>query len=160
MRRAAREPPGTMESGGVYTCRQLSGGSSCTHGDNSFSYIHTHSYTHTYTRMYTHNTHTRMYIHNTQHIHTYTCAHTTHTYEHTLHIHICTNTTHMYIDSTHTYTYVHRQHIHTNTYTHTSVRFSRSVVSDSSRPHESQHTRPPCPSPTPGLHSDSRPSSQ
>ena len=29
-----------------------------------------------------------------------------------------------------------------------SVQFSRSVVSDSLRPHESQHTRPPCPSPT------------
>ena len=29
------------------------------------------------------------------------------------------------------------------------VQFSRSVVSDSLRPHESQHTRPPCPSPTP-----------
>ena len=28
------------------------------------------------------------------------------------------------------------------------------------RPHESQHTRPPCPSPTPGVHSDSHPSSQ
>ena len=41
-----------------------------------------------------------------------------------------------------------------------SVQFSRSVVSDSSRPHESQHTRPPCPSPTPGVHQDSRPLSQ
>ena len=41
-----------------------------------------------------------------------------------------------------------------------SVQFSRSVVSDSLRPHESQHIRPPCPSPTPGGHSDSRPSSQ
>ena len=41
-----------------------------------------------------------------------------------------------------------------------SVQFSPSVVSDSSRPHESQHARPPCPSPTPGVHSDSRPSSQ
>ena len=30
-----------------------------------------------------------------------------------------------------------------------SVQFSRSVVSDSLRPHESQRTRPPCPSPTP-----------
>ena len=40
-----------------------------------------------------------------------------------------------------------------------SVQLSRSVVSDSLRPHESQHTRPPCPSPTPGVHSDSRPSS-
>ena len=41
-----------------------------------------------------------------------------------------------------------------------SVQFSRSVVSNSLRPHESQHARPPCPSPTPGVHSDSRPSSQ
>ena len=41
-----------------------------------------------------------------------------------------------------------------------SVQFGHSVVSDSSRPHESQHTRPPCPSPTPGVHSDSHPSSQ
>ena len=37
---------------------------------------------------------------------------------------------------------------------------SRSVVSDSLRPHESQHARPPCPSPNPGVHTDSRPSSQ
>ena len=41
-----------------------------------------------------------------------------------------------------------------------SVQFSRSVVSNSLRPHESQHARPPCPSPTPGVHSDSCPSSQ
>ena len=41
-----------------------------------------------------------------------------------------------------------------------SVQFSRSVVSDSLRPHEPQHTRPPCPSPTPGIQPDSRPSSQ
>ena len=41
-----------------------------------------------------------------------------------------------------------------------SVQFSRSVVSNSLRPHELQHARPPCPSPTPGVHSDSRPSSQ
>ena len=38
--------------------------------------------------------------------------------------------------------------------------FSRSVVSDSLRPHEFQHARPPCPSPTPGVHSDSYPSSR
>ena len=38
-----------------------------------------------------------------------------------------------------------------------SVQFSRSVMSDSLRPHESQHARAPCPSPTPRLHSDSRP---
>ena len=38
-----------------------------------------------------------------------------------------------------------------------SVRFSCSVVSDSLPPHESQHTRPPCPSPSPGVHSNSRP---
>ena len=40
-----------------------------------------------------------------------------------------------------------------------SVQFSRSVVSDSLRPHESQHARPPCPIPTPGVHSNSCPSS-
>ena len=40
-----------------------------------------------------------------------------------------------------------------------SVQFSRSVVSDSLRHHESLHARPPCPPPTPGVHSDSRPSS-
>ena len=41
-----------------------------------------------------------------------------------------------------------------------SVQFSCSVVSDSLRPHESQHARPPCPSPAPGVHSNSCPSSQ
>ena len=41
-----------------------------------------------------------------------------------------------------------------------SLQFSRSVVFNSLRPHESQHARPPCPSPTPGVHSDSHPSSQ
>ena len=40
------------------------------------------------------------------------------------------------------------------------VQFSRLVVSDSLRPHELQHSRPPCPSPTPGVHPDSCPSSQ
>ena len=34
-----------------------------------------------------------------------------------------------------------------------SVQFSRSVVSNSLRPHEPQHARPPCPSPTPGVDS-------
>ena len=33
-------------------------------------------------------------------------------------------------------------------------------MSDSLRPHESQHARPPCPSPTPGVHLNSRPSSR
>ena len=41
-----------------------------------------------------------------------------------------------------------------------SVQFSCSVVSDSLRPHEFQHARPPCPSPTPRVHSNSHPSSQ
>ena len=41
-----------------------------------------------------------------------------------------------------------------------SVQFSRSVMSNSLWPHESQHARPPCPSPTPGVHSDSCPLSQ
>ena len=38
-----------------------------------------------------------------------------------------------------------------------SDQISRSVMSNSLRPHESQHARPPSPSPTPGVHSDSRP---
>ena len=41
-----------------------------------------------------------------------------------------------------------------------SVQFSCSVVSDSLRLHELQHARPPCPSPTPRVHSASRPLSQ
>ena len=41
-----------------------------------------------------------------------------------------------------------------------SDQISRLVMSDSLRPHESQHARPPCPSPTSGVHPDSRPSSQ
>ena len=45
-------------------------------------------------------------------------------------------------------------------YMFSSVQFRRSVVSDSLRPHELQHARPPCPSPTLGVHWDSRPSSQ
>ena len=40
-----------------------------------------------------------------------------------------------------------------------SVQFSHSVVSDSLRPHKSQHARPPCPSLSPRVHSNSRPSS-
>ena len=41
-----------------------------------------------------------------------------------------------------------------------SVQFSCSVVSNPLQPHESQHVRPPCPSPTPGVHSNSCPSSR
>ena len=41
-----------------------------------------------------------------------------------------------------------------------SIQFSRSVVSDSLQPHELQHARPPCPSPTPRVYSDSCPSSR
>ena len=41
-----------------------------------------------------------------------------------------------------------------------SVQFTRSVMSDSLWPHESQHARPPCPSPTPGVHPNPCPSSR
>ena len=41
-----------------------------------------------------------------------------------------------------------------------SVQFSCSVESDSLQPHESQNARPPCPSPTPGVYSNSCPSSR
>ena len=40
------------------------------------------------------------------------------------------------------------------------LQFSRSVVSDYLRPHELQHAKPPCPSPTPGVHPNSCPLSQ
>ena len=61
------------------------------------------------------------------------------------------------------YTYTHT-YIESHIYTHVdiciSVQFSHSVVSNSLQPHESQHTSPPCPSPTPRVHSNSCPSSQ
>ena len=41
-----------------------------------------------------------------------------------------------------------------------SVQFSRSIMSDSLQPHGPQHARPPCPSPIPGVYSDSCPLSQ
>ena len=52
---------------------------------------------------------------------------------------------------------------HSDLQAHISVnlsQFSHSVMSDSLRSHESQHTRPPCPSPSPGIHSNSCPSSR
>ena len=58
-------------------------------------------------------------------------------------------------------TWVCRMPIHCNEPTiFGTVQFSCSVVSDSLRPHESQHATPLCPSQTPGVHSDSSPSSQ
>ena len=50
---------------------------------------------------------------------------------------------------------IEQQHSH-----RLSVQFSRSLVSDSLQPHESQHARPPCPSPPPGVYSNSCPLSQ
>ena len=50
---------------------------------------------------------------------------------------------------------------HTMRNTHVvSVQFSHSVMSDPLRPHQPQHARPPCPSPTPRVHSNSCPLSQ
>ena len=43
---------------------------------------------------------------------------------------------------------------------YSSVLFSHSVMSDPLRPHEPQHTRPPCPSPTPGAYPNSCPLSR
>ena len=54
---------------------------------------------------------------------------------------------------------LHTLHIALMLITLQSVQFSHSVVSDSLRPHELQHTRPPCPSPTPRVYSNSCPSS-
>ena len=56
------------------------------------------------------------------------------------------------------YTYISECVIYGDIYIYiSSVQFSHSVVSDCLQPHESQHARPPCPSPTPGVHSDSCP---
>ena len=61
----------------------------------------------------------------------------------------------------HTYIYVYINFTYIIfIYCISSVEFSRSVLSNSLQLHEPQHARPPCPSPTPGVHSDSRPSSQ
>ena len=54
---------------------------------------------------------------------------------------------------------LYQSYKHTHIYTHISVQFSRSVVSDSAT-HGLQHARPPCPSPTPGVYSSSCPLSQ
>ena len=58
--------------------------------------------------------------------------------------------------------YIHFSYYYSHLWAVTSLsdQISHSVVSDSLRPHESQHARPPCPSPTPAVHSDSGPSSQ
>ena len=58
---------------------------------------------------------------------------------------------------THLYVCMHTHKIKCFT---SSVQFSRSVVADSLRPHEPQHTRPPWPSPTPGVYPKSHPLSQ
>ena len=51
------------------------------------------------------------------------------------------------------------QHLHVESLSpdKPSVHFSRSVMSDSLWTHEAQHTRPPCPSPTPGIYPNSCP---
>ena len=51
----------------------------------------------------------------------------------------------------------HTETLHSSS---SSVQYSHSVVSNSLRPHGLQHTRPPCPSPTPGVYSNSCPLSR
>ena len=55
---------------------------------------------------------------------------------------------------------IENQAVKNNMKVFSSVQFSCLVESDYLRPHESQHSRLPCPSPTPGVHSNSRPQSQ
>ena len=69
---------------------------------------------------------------------------------------ICTHI-HMYIHTIHK---TDNQQGLTEKYQFSSVQFSHSVVSDSLRPHEPQHARLPCPSPTPGVHPNPCPLSQ
>ena len=58
------------------------------------------------------------------------------------------------------YNWEYRKHRQNKNYSCHSFQFSRSVMSNSLRPHESQHARPPFPSPTPRVYSNSCPSSQ
>ena len=53
------------------------------------------------------------------------------------------------------FTRIGSKSLHCKWFQFSSVQFSHSVVSDSLWPHESQHARPPCPSPTPGVHPNS-----
>ena len=61
--------------------------------------------------------------------------------------------------SLHCITFLHRTYLHL-AFIHSFSQFSHSVMSDSLQPHGLQHARPPCPSPTPGVYSDSCPLSQ
>ena len=86
----------------------------------------------------------------------YTLSHTIHMLSHSIHI---LSHSHLY---THIYTCCHTLYTHyTQAVTHYQFSSVQSLnMSDSLRPHESQHLRSPCPSPTPGVHSESHPSSQ
>ena len=59
-----------------------------------------------------------------------------------------------------TYSFPNLEPVCCSMFSSSSVQFSCSVMSDSLQPYESQHTRPPCPSSPPGVHSNSCPSSQ
>jgi len=62
---------------------------------------------------------------------------------------------------TYIFQYLGKQTIHLEVETlKNAVQFSHPVVADSLRPHELQYAGPPCPSPTPGVHSNSCPLSQ
>ena len=66
------------------------------------------------------------------------------------HLDLCESSIFMLVKNIFTnYCILHRENIYT------SVQFSPSVMSDSLPPRESQHARPPCPSPSPGVHSNS-----
>ena len=80
-----------------------------------------------------------------------------------MHTHNCTSAYQLYIDKLISFkmnNFCSLKVIMKNSQVIRSDQISCSVVSDSLRPHELQHTRPPCPSPTPGVHSNSRPSSR
>ena len=73
-----------------------------------------------------------------------------------MHTHICVHyTSYIYI-----YAYFWYTGQKSQSHPWASVQFSHLVVSNSLRPHELQHARPPCPPPTPGVHSNLHPSSQ
>ena len=128
---------------------------------------HTHPTLHTYLTQscFSLHTQTTVSLHTYPHIPPCVVYKEIYRYTHSFfyrHIHISNST--LTPQSLHTRTCKHT-HTHLSLYTHTPVylhihtpdspftlQFSRSVMSECLRPHEPQHARPPCPSPTPGVY--------
>ena len=149
-------PPGSSIHG-IFQARVLEWGPhihTLTH--TTHMHVHTHTYTHTHTL-----THLYTYAHTLTRVHTHTRSRT-----HGLKL-WSTASFHQLSLSSYPHCTFH-PHFSPKGFmngspaprTPFSVPFSPSVVSDSLQPHGLQHTRPPCPSPTPGVYPNSYPLSR